>query len=333
MKTSLVATWCVALLCAGPTPSMASGQERRPTAEPWTAARTAWGAPDLQGIWDYRTLTPLERPDQFDGREFLSSEEIAGLERERQDRADGRPPGDPRTAPSVHAPYWLDYGTKAVSSGRSSLIVDPPDGRVPPRSDEGRRLASERLEARRGRGATDSFETRSVWERCITRGLPQGMLPAGYNNNLHVLQTPDHVVIMNEMIHDARIVPLDGRDRLATSVRQWRGDSRGHWDGDTLVVETTNFSATVNFHGATRNLHLEERFRRVGPDTLDYTFTVSDPSAWTHPWTVTFPIERIDGPMYEYACHEGNYGLLNILTAARVNETGADRDTAAADTR
>ncbi len=304
---------------------MPAVSQESPTAlTDWTAPRTPWGAPDLQGIWDYRTLTPLERPDQFDGREFLSNEEIASLEQQRRDRTDGRPPGDPRTAPSVHAPYWLDYGTKVVGSGRSSLIVDPPDGKIPPLSHEGEQRAAARREARSGLGSADSVEARNLWERCITRGLPNGMLPAGYNNNIHVLQTPTHVVILNEMIHDARIVPLGERPPLTDRVRQWRGHSRGYWDSDTLVVETTNFSASADFRGASENLHLEERFRRTGPDTLDYTFTVSDLTTWTRPWTATFPIERINSPMYEYACHEGNQGLLNILTAARVNEQGAD---------
>ncbi|HJN43276.1 MAG: hypothetical protein CL477_17195 [Acidobacteria bacterium] len=320
MKTGHVGALCVALLLAGVAQAPAIAQEGPTAAATWTPPRTEWGAPDLQGIWDYRTLTPLERPDQFDGREFLSDEEISSLEQQRRDRTDGRPPGDPRTAPSVHAPYWLDYGTTVVGSRRSSLIVDPPDGKIPPLSDEGERRAAERRNASGGRGSAESVEARNLWERCITRGLPNGMLPAGYNNNIHVLQTPHHVVILNEMIHDARIVPVGERTPLPDGVRQWRGHSRGYWDGDTLVVETSNFSASADFRGASENLQLEERFRRTGPDTLDYTFTVSDPTTWTAPWTATFPIERIDGPMYEYACHEGNLGLLNILTAARVNE-------------
>ena len=294
-------------------------QERAETPTGWTTPRTAWGAPDLQGIWDYRTLTPLERPEELEGREFLRAEEIADLEQRRRERADGRPPGDPRTAPSVHAPYWLDYGTEVVGSGRSSLVVDPPDGRIPALSDSGRRRAETRRASRMGRGGADSYTDRNLWERCITRGLPNGMFPAGYNN-IQLLQTPSHVVILNEMIHDARIVPVDGRRPLDDAVRQWRGDSRGRWEGDTLVVETGNFSAATDFRGAADGLALVERFRRSGPDTLDYTVTITDPTTWTRPWTVTFPIERIDGPMYEYACHEGNYGLQNILNAARVDD-------------
>jgi hypothetical protein len=324
MKKALIHSCWVLLVLAGLDGTLAAAQERANDSGGWTAPRTAWGAPDLQGIWDYRTLTPLERPDQFNGREFLSPEEVADLEQQRRDRPDGRPPGDARTAPSVHAPYWLDYGTSAVSSGRSSLIVDPPDGKIPALSPAGSQRAAQRAARRQGRGPADAYSDRNLWERCITRGLPHGMLPAGYNNNIPILQTPDHVVILNEMIHDARIVPVvaaPGTDAaLAAKLGQWRGDSRGHWEGDTLIVETTNFSDAADFRGAAGNLRLVERFHLASPHTLDYTFTVTDPTTWTAPWTATFPIERIDGPMYEYACHEGNYGLLNILTAARVNE-------------
>ena len=324
MKKVVTHSGLAILLSAGLGGGLAVAQERTIDSAGWTAPRTAWGAPDLQGIWDYRTLTPLERPDEFDGREFLSPEEVADLEQQRRDRPDGRPPGDARTAPSVHAPYWLDYGTTNVSSGRSSLIVDPPDGKIPALSPAGSQRAAQRVARRQGRGSADAYTDRNLWERCITRGLPNGMLPAGYNNNIQILQTPDHVVILNEMIHDARIVPVSAAPETTTAqvakVGQWRGHSRGYWEGDTLIVETGHFSAAADFRGASDNLRLVERFRLASPHTLDYTFTVTDPTTWTAPWTATFPIERIDGPMYEYACHEGNYGLLNILTAARVNE-------------
>ncbi len=316
-RTSLAATILLNLVSA----TTADAQSAAPDAPTgWTAPRTAWGAPDLQGIWDYRTLTPLERPEHLDGREFLSNEEIADLEQQRRERTDGRPPGDPRTSPSVHAPYWLDYGTEVVGSGRSSLIVDPPDGRIPALSDAGRHRAETRRDARAARGGADSYHDRNLWERCITRGLPNGMLPAGYNNNIQVLQTEHHVVIVNEMIHDARIVPLAARP-ADPSVPQWRGRSWGRWEGDTLMVETTDFSTASDFRGASDGLSLVERFRLSGPDTLDYSVSVTDPNTWSRPWTITFPIERIAGPMYEYACHEGNYGLENILHVARVDET------------
>jgi hypothetical protein len=287
----------------------------------WVMPRTPDGHPDLQGVWDYRTATPLERPAEFAGKEFLTEAEIEDYERRAAARDDGRPPNDARTDPSVHPPWWLDYGRQVVGTRRSSLVVDPPDGRIPPLTAEAQKRAADRRAASRGRGPADSPEDRSLWERCITRGLPEGMLPAGYNNNVQFLQTPTHVVIVSEMIHDARVVPIDGRPHLPGAIRTWMGDSRGRWDGDTLVVETTNFSAKTSFRGASEHLRLTERFTRVDQHTIEYRFTVDDPSTWTRPWTVTFPLVKSDGLIYEYACHEGNYGLQNILTNARAAET------------
>lgn len=285
--------------------------------------RTVYGQPDLQGVWDYRTLTPLERPREFAGKEFFTAEEAAEYERRAAQRDDGRPPGDPRSQPSVHAVWWLDYGKRVVGTLRTSLIADPRDGRVPALTGEAQSRLASRREANRGRGPADSPEDRSLWERCITRGVPEGMLPAGYNNNVQFIQTQDYVVIFTEMIHDARIVPLDGRPHAPTSVRSWMGDSRGRWEGDTLVVETTNFSDKATFRGSGVNLRVVERFERVSADTINYQFTVDDPSTWTRPWTVTFPLVKSDELIYEYACHEGNYGLLNILKNARAEDKAA----------
>jgi len=271
-------------------------------------------------VWDYRTATPLERPAEFEGREFLTDEEVTAYEHRAASRADGRPPDDPRSAPSVHAPEWLDYGKTVVGTRRTSLVTDPRDGRIPSLSDEGQRRATARHTARQESGTADSYHARSLWERCITRGLPTGMMPAGYNNNVQLLQTPNAVVIFNEMIHDARVVPLDGRPHIDNAIRQWRGDSRAWWDGDTLVVETTNFSEHADFRGSNDNLRLVERLTRTGPDTVTYEFTVTDPATWTSPWTVTFPLMRTHEPVYEYACHEGNHGLSNILAVARSTE-------------
>ena len=180
--------------------SIAQPQSADQSTPSWIPPRTAWGTPDLQGVWDYRTATPLERPDEFEGREFLSDEEAAAYEQRAATRADGRPPDDPRSAPSVHAPEWLDYGKTVVRTRRTSLITVPRDGRIPPLSDEGQRRAAVRHTTRQDRGTADSYRARSLWERCITRGLPTGMMPAGYNNNIQLLQTPDAVVIFNEMI-------------------------------------------------------------------------------------------------------------------------------------
>jgi hypothetical protein len=288
----------------------------------WVMPRTAEGQPDLTGVWDYRTATPLERPAIFKDKEFLTDAEIAEYERRTAARADGRQLEDPRTDPSVQSPDVLDYG-KRMSGNRSSLIADPPDGRIPPLSPEGQKRDAARRAAARGRGSADDPETRTLWERCITRGVPEGIFPAGYNNNIEIFQTPTHVVVLMEMIHDARIIPLDGRPHLPGEITQWMGDSRGHWDGDTLVVETTNFSGKVNFKGSTDGLHLVERFKRVGPDALEYRATITDPTTWTRPWTVLLPMARNPDPVYEYACHEGNHGLANILSQARTAEKGA----------
>jgi len=297
------------------------GQGKRP----WTAPRTPDGHPDLQGIWDYRSATPLQRPARFAGREFLTPDEVIAYEQEALERQDGRPPDDARTEESVHPVWWLDYGKTVVKTRRTSLIVDPPDGRIPPLTPEAqKRNATRRAEAAT-HGPADSYENRSLFERCITRGAPEGLLPGPYNNNLQILQAPGYVALVTEMIHDARIVPMDGRPRSRAAMGRWMGDPRGHWEGDTLVVDTVNFSDKISFRGATEKLHLVERFTRLDPDTLEYRFTVDDPATWTKPWTVAYPMVKTTGKIYEYACHEGNYGLRNILSNARWEESEAAR--------
>ena len=259
--------------------------------------RTPWGVPDLQGIWDNRTITPLERPRQFAGQETLTAAEAAAYEaRTAEQRVGDR--------------YYWDRGTRTVADRRTALITDPADGRVPPLTPAGR----QRFETgrRQGVGAADE---RNPSERCITRTVPR--LPGLYNNHYQIFQTPGHVVIFMEMIHDARIIPLDTRPPLPDGVRQWNGDSRGRWDGDTLVIETTHFTGKTNFRGSADNLHLVERLTRVDADTIDYRFTVTDPTTWTRPWTARVPLNRNDGPLYEYACHEGNDGLAGILQVNR----------------
>ena len=322
----LVALALTGTFPAGQTPAVAPKGRPATAAEAkgWTVPRTADGQPDLQGTWDYRTLTPLERPREYAGKEFLTDAEIADLERRAAEREDGRPPGDARTLPSVHPPWWLDYGRKVVGTRRSSLIIDPPDGRVPALTADAQKREAARRAATRGRGPSDGPEDRTLWEQCVTRGLPEGMLPAGYNNNVKIFQTPGYVVILMEMIHDARIIPLDGRPHLPPNIRSWMGDPRGRWEGSTLVVETTNFSDAVSFHGSGSGLRLVERFSRVDAHTIDYRFTVDDPTTWARPWTVDFPLVMSDGEIYEYACHEGNYGLLNILRNARAEEAAAE---------
>ena len=212
---------------------------------------------------------------------------------------------------------------------RTSLIVDPPDGRLPPLTPEGQKRAAARAEDRRRRGPdpADSWLDRNLAERCLTRGAPK--LPGGYNNNFQIVQSPGYVMILQEMIHEARIIPLDNRPHIDQNIRLWMGDSRGHWEGDTLVVDTTNYNDKIisnSFNccpGSGSSLHVTERFRRVDAINIDYSYTVDDPATYTRPWTASVPLERTDGPIYEYACHEGNYALQDILAGARAKEKAA----------
>ena len=317
-------------------PGFAAAQSANTTAPP----RTPWGDPDLQGIWNNATITPLERSEELADKEFLSAEEAAGLERQVVDRNDRlNEPSVVRTEPlpvggdvGAYNNFWFDRGTTVVPTRRTSLIVDPPDGRLPPLTPEAhKRITSpeaQRLAAvRRGRLPADSWEQLDLGDRCLWyRGIPA--FPTGYNNNYHIVQTPDYVAVLQEHIHDVRFIPLDGRPHVTHTIRQYAGDSRGHWEGDTLVVETTNFNNKAfirNFNGdLSEDLQVVERFTRVGPDTLDYEFTVDDPNTWTRPWKGSLPMTRIQGPMFEYACHEGNYGLVGILAGSRAQEKAAE---------
>ena len=247
----------------------------------------------------------------------LLKKELIAYESASAERSDGRPLDSGRGGISVHDPGDLDYGSTVAASGQTSLVVDPPDGLIPAYTKAAQERAAASAKSREGRGSADSWTDRSLTERCLTWGMPQGMLPQAYNNNIQIVQMPDSVLILNEMVHDIRIVPLDGRPHLPTNIRQWHGDPRGHWEGDTLVVESTNFSTKSSFRRSSENLHLVERFSRIGPDALQYQFTVTDATTWVQPWTVAFPMVRGDQPIYEFACHEGNHGLENILRVAR----------------
>ena len=301
-----------------------------------TVPRTACGQPDLQGIWDFRTITPLQRPEDLAEREFLTAEEAASLEQEAVDRNIrllNRPARrttaggsvDRRTdgTPGFYNNFWLDRGTSTVGTRRTSLIVDPPNGRMPPLTADGQNRANARRAYRREHPA-DSWVDRSAAERCIL-GFNAGppITPGGYNQNVQVFQTPEHVVLVTEMVHTARIVPLDGRPPLGQNIRQWSGDSRGHWEGETLVIETTNFTDKTRWRGSTENMRLVERVTRVDADTLLYEVTVTDPETWTSSWTASVPMQRTDVPMYEYACHEGNYAMEGILAGHREAEQAA----------
>ncbi len=304
----------------------ATCQAAEPTAaKSWVVPRTPGGQPDLEGVWTNSTLTPLERPVQFAGKPVLSEQEAAAyvkqlLEQVNSDRRDGGTQVDVNRS---YNEFWRDRGNNLVADRRTSLIVDPPDGRVPALTPE----AQKRVDQARAwmqDHATDGPEGRSLAERCIswtTAGPP--MLPGPYNNDLQILQAPGYVVILNEMIHDARMIPLDGRPHIAPGIRELMGDSRGHWEGDTLVVDTTNFNGEVSFRGSDANLHLTERFTRVSPDVIQYEFTIDDPTAFTKPWTARIPLNKTHGPVYEYACHEGNYAMVDILAGARAAEKNA----------
>ena len=307
---------------AGQTPKAAGGKQ--------TIPRTADGRPDLQGIWDFRTLTPLQRPTDLAGKDVLTDAEAVEYERKNalnQDNRESKPTTVQNGAASTsdvdraYNDFWWDFGKKVVGTKRTSLIVDPPDGRMPALTPEAQERGKLRFAAYQR--AAIGPEDRGVGERCIL-GFNSGppMLPSAYNNNVQIFQTPDHVVLLNEMVHNSRIIPLDGRPHVSKGVRQWVGDSRGRWEGDTLVVDTTGFLGETAFPNAGPNLHLTERFKRVDAETLLYEFTVSDPTTWTKPWTAQVPMRKSDQPMYEYACHEGNYGMPNLLNAARAVEKG-----------
>jgi hypothetical protein len=287
-------------------------------AAPAAVPKTPWGHPDLQGTWDYRTITPLERPRELAGREFYTEEEAAKLE----GRAGRRMEGPPESVQPglTHAQYMTDPGRRLADGRRTSLIVEPPDGRIPALTAEGKaRVARQPNRAASG-AVIASWLDRGNQERCITYGLPTASLPTLYNNNIMIVQSPDSVSIVHEMIHEARVIPLDGRPRLSGRIGQWIGSSRGRWEGDTLVVETTNFSGQQNYRGSTSGLHLTERYTRVGKDRLEMRLTVSDPTTWEKPWTVLLPMRPTEGELIEYACHEGNYSMFNLLEVARDEE-------------
>jgi len=305
------------------TPLRVEGQAKKT----WSQPRTPDGQPDLQGVWSNATLTPLERPAALAGREFLTENEQAENEKALQPRT--------RASAGTEAHYdFLQYGldplqAKRASSRRTSLIVDPPDGRVPPLTPEAKKRAAARAEARKRSGPFDGPESRSLSERCIVMpGAGPPMLPEAYNSNIQFQQGPGYVAILQEEIHDVRIIPLDGRPHLGPNIRQLMGDSRGRWEGNTLVVDTTNFTDKTNFRGSSENLHVVERFTRVDEDTILYEFTVDDPATWTRPWKAEQSMVKTKGPIFEFACHEGNYGLANNLSGARAEEKKAAEEAA-----
>lgn len=297
--------------------SFAQTAPKRPstvTPKGWKVPHTADGVPDLQGVWTNVTITTLQRPANFAAKEFLTEAEAQAYERETVTR---------NATDSISQSYdgfWFDRGNQIVPTMRTSLIVDPPDGRVPPLSDYGRQLQQERAAARRGRGSADGPESRSLAERCIvwpTGGPP--MMPSFYNNNYQIVQGPGYVAILVEMIHDVRMIPTDGRAHIPSNIRLWMGDPVGRWEGDTLVVETTNFTNDAPFNGSSKDMKLIEKFKRVNDGMMMYEFTVEDP-AFTRPWTAQIPMTTLKEPVFEYACNEGNYAMEGILAGARREE-------------
>lgn len=316
-------------------PARAQAPKAAGTAKKWTSPHTPWGDPDLQGIWNNATITPIERPKELGEKAFLTDSQAADLEeREAQNRVDSPPKkGDPGT----YNQFWFERGTKVVATKRTSLIVDTPDGRLPPLTPAGQRRDQERFRrlgpdalGSSGNGPFDSWEDISVVTRCITRGLPNAMIPGAYNNNLQIVQSPGFVALFSEMMHETRIISLDGRSHIDPGMHQWMGDSRGHWEGNTLVVDVTNFrDSDITGFGVpyrfseTSHLHLVERFTRVDNDTINYQVTVDDPTTFTRPWTASIPMVTGEGPIFEYACHEANYSIVDILRASRAQDNAA----------
>ena len=307
-------SWAFVVLVAWPVLTMAQD-----------VPQTTWGAPDLQGVWDFRTITPLERPENLGDKAFLTQEEAAQREQGAVDRATRLWDSEARRTEAGgnvggYNNFWMDQGTNVIGTRRTSLIIDPPNGRLPEATETGRARAA----ANRGSFSSDlpaSYTDLSNSDRCLM-GFNAGppITPAAYNQNVQLFQTPDHLVMLTEMVHTVRVIPLDGTPPLVEGLRQLSGDSRGHWEGKTLVVETANFEARRDWRGSTEGMRLIERFTRVDADTLEYEFTVTDPGTWDAPWTVNLPMRRNEFQMFEYACHEGNYSMEAMLGGARADE-------------
>jgi len=300
----------------------ATSSTGKPAPKKW---RTPWGDPDLQGAWSNATTTPLERPAKYAGREFLTAAERDAIDTQTAIATDKREKRG--TVEDVEGAYNGAWWERGRADGRTSLIYDPPDGRIPALTPQAKKRLGEAARVDKtaenyaGSGVYSGPEDLEPYTRCIIRA-PLPRISTGYNNNYQIVQSPGSVAIFQEQIHETRVISLDGRAHLNPSVDQWLGDSRGHWEGDTLVVETTNFSDQASFQGATKNMRLIERWTRVADDHIDYRFTVSDPETWTRPWSAAITWYKT-GPLYEYACHEDNYGLYGILAGARAKDKAA----------
>ena len=292
----------------------------------YKAPRTAWGEPDIQGVWSSAAelSVPFERNPAYGDRQWLTEEEFGQRLKQTTSQLDSdNAEFSIETANTENAgavgsatsppPHWLE---RSETSHRTSLVIDPPDGRVPPMTAEGRQRALS-APPPLGNGPFDGPEQMSMWVRCIGRGVPSTMFPTVYNANTRIAQGPGYVGITYEMIHDTRVIPTDGRAHVSPAIRQLNGDSTARWDGDTLVVDATNFTGRMPYRGSSNALHLTERFRRIDKDTVRYEVTVDDTKTWTRPWTAALDLRRQPAGMFEYACHEGNYSMLNILKGSR----------------
>jgi len=325
LGSAAMAAAVVGVLAAQLTAQSAPNVRRLPSAAhaSFSPPRTTDGHPDMQGYWTNGTYTPLERPTEFGTKEFLTPEEAAAYAKRRDDQLRAQP------RDNIHyddAIWQGEREVKGLTSLRTSLIYDPPDGKIPPTTAEGQKRADARAAARKLLGPADNAQMRTLGERCIMwphEGPP--MLPAGYFPNLQIVQGPGTFVVMQEIIHNARVIGYDSRPRLNRAIQQYRGDSRGRWEGDTLVVETANFTDATQFRGSSAAMKVTERFTMLDRDTIQYRFTVDDPATWARSWSAEIPLIRTEDPIYEYACHEGNYGLPNILRAQRVADAAAKK--------
>lgn len=312
-----LSTTLVIVLCSPTAPAGQPASAGRPPAGS-PAPLMPWGVPDLQGVWDHGTATPLERPDRYTGREFLTAEEIAqaNIEATTFATSERRTELSPqRDVGLAYNQFWWDRG---LSDGRTALIIDPADGKIPLRTPEAEARAESRRAARRSRENSENPEDRNLWERCLSRGTVR--LGGAYNNNFQIFQTEEHVAILMEMVHEIRIIPLDSGTTQASAPRQWLGRSHGRWEGETLVVKSDHFSGQAPWRGAGENLTLLERFSRPDANTLRYEVTFTDATTWQREWTAALDMPRTNGLLYEYACHERNYGMENLLLGARAQE-------------
>jgi len=323
----------ISIFAPGQTLSQAAKSATTTTKKAWTPKRTPDGHPDLEGVWTNNSLTPLERPKGLGAKEFYNEAELAAAQKKEAERLarneeEGRPT-EPGTADDVHydfSEYGLDRAQQKIAWNRRTSLIVGPEGTIPPQTAEARKRIAEARARERGH-EFDGPENRPLGARCLARpNVGPPLQQAGYNNNFQIVQGAGYVVLETEMIHDARVIPIGGRPHLPSNIRQWYGDSIGRWEGDTLIIDTTNFTDQTPFAGA-KNLHVIERLTRVDADTILYQFTVEDPGMWTKPWSGEMPVSKVKGLMYEYACHEANYPLANTLRGARVAEQDATQKT------